>query len=98
MNLFKKISLEKLGIFSFLVFFLFTPLFIKVQVADGVYVEPLLPFLAFGVVSIILSLWKKFGSRKFLVEVRNFIFPNSISIFYSFLMLIIFISYFYGLA
>ncbi|MEX2013949.1 MAG: glycosyltransferase [Parcubacteria group bacterium] len=96
-NLLQKINLKGLGILSFLVFFIFTPLFPKVQVGEGIFVEPLLPFLVFGLVSIVAGLWIKNGREKFTAVLKDFLIPNKIALFYYFLMAVLFVSYFYGL-
>ena len=57
--------------------------------------EPLLPFLALGVLLILGSLKRK---RGFLRRAGAFLFPNNLSILYSFLILLLLISYFYGWA
>jgi len=90
--------LEKLGIFSFLLFFLLTPLLIKLKVADGVYVEPLLPFLALGAALILCSMRGRSGLKGFLRRAADFLFPNTLSVLYPFLILLLLISYFYGWA
>src|SRR3972149_8579405 len=92
-RLLQKLNPKKLGVFSFLLFFLFTPLLVKLRVAGDVYVEPLLPFLALGVLLILGSLKRK---RGFLRRAGAFLFPNNLSILYSFLILLLLISYFYG--
>src|SRR3989304_4826130 len=94
-RLLQKLNPKKLGVFSFLLFFLFTPLLVKLRVAGDVYVEPLLPFLALGVLLILGSLKRK---RGFLRRAGAFLFPNNLSILYSFLILLLLISYFYGWA
>lgn len=88
--------LEKLGIFSFLLFFLFTPLLVKIRVAEGVYVEPLMPLLVLGL-GFILSKHLGAGSfKRFWLEARRIIFPNWLAIFYFLLIGLLFCSFFYG--
>ncbi|MEX2014103.1 MAG: glycosyltransferase [Parcubacteria group bacterium] len=95
--MFSRINFKKWGILSFLIFFIFTPLFPKVQVGEGIFVEPLLPFLVFGLVSIVAGLWIKNGREKFTAVLKDFLIPNKIALFYYFLMAVLFVSYFYGL-
>src|SRR3990172_4971250 len=97
-NLIKKINLEKLGVFSFLIFFLFTPLLIKIRVTEGVYVEPLMPLLVIGL-GLILSKHLGTGSlKRFWLEAKKIIFPNYLAIFYFLLIGLLLSSFFYGYA
>jgi len=94
-NLIKKINLEKLGIFSFLLFFLFTPLLVKVRVAEGVYVEPLLPFLAAAVGFFLLSFYRS-GRSTFLERVKGMFLPNGLAALYLVFIAFLLMSFGYG--
>ena len=94
-NWLEKINLEKLGIFSFLLFFLFTPLLVKVRVAEGVYVEPLLPFLAAGVGFLLLNAYRS-GRSRFLERVRELFLPNGLAALYFVFVLFLLMSFGYG--
>src|SRR3990172_7518743 len=94
-NLIKKINLEKLGIFSFLLFFLFTPLLVKVRVAEGVYVEPLLPFLAAAVGFFLLSFYRS-GRPVFLERVKGLFLPSSLAALYLVFIAFLLMSFGYG--
>ena len=88
--------LEKLGIFYFLAFFIFTPLLPKIQVAAGVYVEPLAPFLGLGMVLIILSFWRSGRWVKFWEKAKNLLLPNRLSFLYLLLIAFLLGSFVYG--
>jgi len=95
-NLLKKINLEKLGIFSFLLFFLFTPLLPKIQIAAGVYVEPLAPFLGLGLVLILFSFWRSGKRGKLWEKAKNLLLPNRLSFLYFLLIAFLLGSFVYG--
>jgi len=97
-SLFKKINFKKWGIISFLVFFIFTPILVKVQVLEGVYIEPFMPLLVLGFVLIVFSFFKKVGRVALSPELKNFLVPNKIAASYYLLMAVLFVSYFYGWA
>lgn len=97
-SLFKKINFKKWGILSFLIFFIFTPILVKAQFLEGVYIEPFMPLLVLGFVLIIFSFFKKVGRLALSSELRDFLIPNRIVAFYYLLMASLFISYFYGWA
>ena len=94
--MFRKITTEKLGIFLFLIFFLFTPLLIKVRVAEGIYVEPLMPLLVLGLGFLISRHFRAGSFKMFWLEAKRIIFPNRLSVFYFLLIGLLFVSFFYG--
>src|SRR3989304_1667679 len=70
-KLLQKINLKKWGILSFLVFFIFTPILVKVKIWDEIYVEPLMPLLVLSFVLIISSFFKKIGRVALSPELKN---------------------------
>ena len=97
-NLLQKINFKKWGVLSFLIFFIFTPILVKVRIWDGVYIEPFMPLLVLGFVLIIFSFFKKVGRLALSPELKSFLLPNKIVSSYYLLMAVLFVSYFYGWA
>ena len=94
MDFLKKLTLEKFGIFSFLLFFILTPVLLKFKIIEGVYVEPFLPFLILGTGSLIWVRWKEF--RNIWLAIKQVLFPNRLAAFYFVLMGVLFLSFIYG--
>jgi len=46
---------SRIGISFFLVFFVLTPLFPKIRISEGIFIEPLLPFLILGIALVLWS-------------------------------------------
>lgn len=88
-----KITWERVGILSFLLFFLLTPLTLKIRVGEGIFVEPLIPFLPLSALFLVLgskgNLWHR---------LKAVVFPNRLVILLYLLLLILFLSFFYGWA
>ena len=93
-NLLKIINTEKLGIFSFLVFLVFTPLLIKIRVVEDVYVEPLVPLLGLGLFFILLSQKRKMGG--WWKTTKQIVLPNRLAILYFLLITVLLASFVYG--
>src|SRR3989304_9133542 len=93
-NLFKKINFKKLGFFSFLTFLIFTPILIKIRVAEDVYVEPLAPLLGLGFLLIILS--QKREVDGWWKTIKRIVLPNRLSVLYFLLIGVLYASFIYG--
>ena len=91
MDFLKKLTLEKFGIFSFLLFFILTPVLLKFKIIEGVYVEPFLPFLILGTGSLIWVRWREF--RNIWSAIKQVLFPNRLAAFYFVLMGVLFLSF-----
>lgn len=94
MNLLKKLNLEKLGIFSFLAFFIFTPVLVKLKVGEGIYVEPLVPLLGLGLLLILLFQKRRVGD--WWKAIKQVVLPNRLTVLYFLLIAFLFASFIYG--
>lgn len=95
-----RITLERVAVGFFLIFFLLTPLTYKIQLRaglyqEGIYVEPLMPFLGLSVALFLWSFRRK-NRKGFWAQVKNFFVPHPIAKVFYLLMAVLALSWIYG--
>jgi len=93
-NWLKKVTLEKIGVFSFLLFLVLTPVILKIKIWEDIYVEPLLPFLILGTGFLVFHQNKRL--KDIWKSIKQIILPNRLAFLYFSLMLVLLLTFVYG--
>ena len=87
---------SRIGISFFLVFFVLTPLFPKIRISEGIFIEPLLPFLILGIALVLWSCLEVRNLTGILKDIRGLIFSHRLSSLFYALIGFLLISFLYG--
>src|SRR3990172_1334971 len=93
-NLLKKVTAEKIGVFSFLLFLVLSPVILKIKIWEDIYVEPLIPFLILGAGFLVFQQNKRV--KDIWKSIKQIILPNRLAFLYFSLMAVLFLTFVYG--